>query len=185
MRRFLIFLGVIVVLGCQEPKSDYPIPNKTDINEIIKAVIAKDSLFNHSIPLYPRLNKLKIVETDNYLPSPFGSLNIRALTDSVFFRFNNKDKPYLLFQNDNLKKFTIDTTQFKDIIWIDSVNIKQKTGPNWSHYQFSIPIFSTNQKKALIEFDRKCSSCGEGFYVMLNKVNGNWKVISFITAWIN
>jgi len=185
MRRFLTFLSVMLALGCQAPKSDYPIPNKTDINEIIKAVIAKDSLFNHTIPLYPKLSKLKIVATDNYLPPPLGSLDIKALIDSVFFRFNIKDAPYLFFQNNNLKKFTLDTSLFKNVIWIDSVNIKQKRVPNWSHYQFTIPIFSADQRGALIEIDRKCSSCGEGFYVMLNKVNGNWKVISFKTAWIN
>ena len=68
------------MLGCHEPKRNYPIPSESDINEIVKAIVAKDSLFNRAVPLYIKLRKIKTIKTIDNIPPPFGDLSIGVLT---------------------------------------------------------------------------------------------------------
>jgi hypothetical protein len=103
MRRFLIFLGIIILFGCHDPKKDH-MHNRNDINDVIKTIVIQDSLYRDSIPLSVDLGKPGVFNRELMFP-----LSIRELLDpKAAFHFQKLDSSYLDYQLITLTGFKID-----------------------------------------------------------------------------
>ncbi|MEO8887267.1 MAG: hypothetical protein ABI367_14470 [Mucilaginibacter sp.] len=194
MNKILLLLGIVILFGCNSnPKQAFPIPNEKDINEIVKAVIKADSVYFSDKKLSVDLYKIKIVRPNSidgvYIPPPVGgNLNINQLIDTVHYKklfFSKKDSLYLLFQNDTLKKFRIDSslvTNFKTTTNAIQAQNRKIDKPE-SFIQISIPIFSLDQNHAYIQNDYLCSTCGGGMGIFLEKIKGHWKIVQAFRTW--
>jgi hypothetical protein len=193
MNRILFFLGFVILFGCKsKPKEVYPIPNEKDINEIVKATIKYDSVITSNRALSIDLHKIKIFNPNPidgvYIPPPVSDLNVNQLTDTRYLHqtyFSKKDSLYLLFQNDILKQFRLDSNVVvKYKLTSKAIQEQNKKTDKYEPYlQISIPIFTLDQKHAYIQFDYLCAGCGGGTVFFLEKSNGHWKIVKFITTW--
>ncbi|MDI5899506.1 hypothetical protein [Flavobacterium yafengii] len=92
--------------------------------------------------------------------------------DNSFFL--KKDSHNIVNQNETFKTFIIPksiTQKFK------TVELTKKSKTTEKYIQFSIPIFSKDNKKAYLEFDKYTdneNSYGNSIY--LEKTNGKWKI---------
>jgi len=199
MNRILLLLGIITLLGCSpkpKPKQNFPVPSRADIEEVIETVLAQDSLFyfKNKKPLSIDLQKMKVYKADSTSlpPPPFlyfspmligNLLNQKYLGEKLFTR---RDSDYLFFQNDTLRKFKIDTSQLSDFkVTTNNVILKKiKMKEFYPFYQITIPIFSLDQKRAYLEINDRCGMCGGGQGVLLEKVNGHWKIVKVFTTYM-
>jgi len=197
---FLFFL-----LSCSDRNSRHTLlpPDKKDINEIIEAIISRDSLsFNkksaegsNSIPLLINLRKIRVILTDttSEVPPPIDHKTVsifelfNSLVDSQRF-FNRVDSSYFFFQNDTVKDFTIDKTIVEKLSVDTTLTGQHKindSNKSSSYYDLTIPIFSADNMKAYIELTTNCSGCGGATSYYLQKIDSKWKVVGWQNRWRN
>jgi hypothetical protein len=195
MARNVFLISLLLFMSCknEKPKQAFRAPDINDINEIVKTIIATDSLsFRANSPLSANLTKITIVpkNTDTIPPSiGTGNLPVTSLLDAYSNKyFSKNDSAYIFFQNKMLRSFRLDSTFSKLINLTDSNHvIKNRTKQSvfFSYYEMSIPIFSMDGKIAYVSIDYYCPLCGYGMAIVLKKINGNWKIITQITTWTN
>jgi hypothetical protein len=176
-----------------------------EINEIVKTVILEDSLNvlknnKESKKFCEELIKLNIYipeKRKNNEPNPpppppsFYKISIENLLyykiENEMF-FTSKDSLYLLQQNLNPEKLKIEkvilqkinlTTEEREIT-------KRKNGELYNFYVMTIPIFSSDNKKAYVELNHYCGGlCGSGKSIYLKKINKKWKIVDKWRTWIS
>lgn len=196
MPKLLLFLGILMMLGCRESQLNYPLPNKKDIDAIIKTVVAQDSLFKnrkYNRPLSVDLQKIKIYK--NRLesgPALFDS-TIIDLNDLMGIKirgqqfFKASDIAYFAFQNDIASHYEIPhslISRFKLTTLADQdKKLKKRV---WKSFMIvSIPVFSLDQAKAYLVINDYCGMCGGGQAIFLERVSGYWKIVKRIDTWVS
>jgi len=191
MIRHLLFVILLASVICGSScKKTYPVPSNKDINAIVQIITQDTSLINQ-YSLSKDLRKLKVVDVDTadgkiHMPFPPGSNKIYFLSFIISKYWFEKDKEYLFFQNDILKKYTIAQN---DIGRLHLTSFEeQKTNGNKRNYNWycdlTIPIFSLDQKHAYVEITYHNPGGGGASVIFLKKENGNWKILNKYMLWI-
>lgn len=200
MLKYCAIIAISLLISCNHSKIEYNffIPDKNDINEIIKTIVRHDSAFIKSELVSADLRKLKTVahhqkSGELYVPPPPDYYKIE-IGDLLRFKtghqqncFSKQDSLYILFQNDTLKTFRIDSSSFRHIRLTTGAEQeqKEKKGNSKRYMDMSIPIFSLNQKKAYVQINNFCPGCGSGYAVFLEKKMGQWQIVAQHRTWIN
>jgi hypothetical protein len=106
--------------------------------------------------------------------------NSMPINNSFFLK---KDLDNIIKQNNGLEKFNIPkniTKKFKTVEYSKKIAVANE------YIQFSIPIFSKDNKKAYLEYDKHTgneNSYGKSLY--LEKINGKWKIKFWEKLWAN
>ena len=197
----LIFSAFIFFVGCNNNSRQGFLPaDKKDINEIVEAVVHQDSLpflkggAQGSIPLSINLRKLYVAvpDTTRGVPPPadHSTVSIFNLFNSLVNQqrfFERADSSYFIFQNNSIDSFIIDKTITENIATTTFAEMQQKNNPKHfaRYYDLTIPILSSNQKKAYIELTNNCSGCGGATAFYLERINGKWTVAGWQSLWMN
>ncbi|MGF7081744.1 hypothetical protein [Mucilaginibacter sp. UYCu711] len=144
MRGFLLFVVGIFLFGCHEPKKDYPVPNKKDINDIVKAIITQQScvvLFDSmgmaitkpgiahynaldSLKLLTDLKKVTVIAAET---SDFYTVSINQMLNSKDpLHFKKADSLYILTQYYFLKQFKVDKKSLANVRFISGNELKEE-----------------------------------------------------------
>jgi hypothetical protein len=203
MRNIILIFTLISLFSCKnsEIKAVFDTSKVTDINDIVETIIIEDSLDvlkneDGSGMLCEELIKLDIYVPEKSKngeivipPPPIGNVSIGDLLHyGKGGFFSVKDSLYLLNQNSNPQKFTIDKVQFEKfkLTTREKEISKMKAKKSFDFYEISIPIFSSDNKKAYVELSHYCGTlCGDGRSIYLEKVNEKWKIISKRETWIS
>lgn len=208
MRIFLIFLVAVLLLGCHDPKKDYPIPNRKDINEIVKAVISQQTIavrFDSTGKAITgklgiaRFNALDGLHLDIDLSRPWSTgdtalnhIDIESLfTPQRHADFMKKDSLYIVFQCHIQKDFKIDTAELPNSIFTSDAKMKtirhrsREEYFSYYYYQISVPLFSSDQKQAYVMIDSYyMRSQAAGYAFVLRKINSRWTIVKQLDTWI-
>jgi hypothetical protein len=102
----------------------------------------------------------------------------RPINNSFFLK---NDSLNIVNQNETFKAFKIPksiTQKFKTVELTKNLKITEK------YIQFSIPIFSKDNKKAYLEFDKYTDNeNSHGNSIYLEKTNGKWKIKYIERLW--
>jgi hypothetical protein len=182
-------LILLFTFSCTRPEVEqFSLPDGKDVNSIVQAIFAHDSLpvykdedFKDTVingcvikqavlAIDTNLVKLYVIKSDTSRPMPFSHLGpistlIRSDIKGEKY-FSVADSSYLMFQNDNFKRFSLSTSDFPKI----------NTKTHFGCIRLSIPIFSKNKDVAYVELS---SGSGTNGYV-LKKTNANWIVVQTI-----
>ncbi|MFB9079330.1 hypothetical protein ACFFLS_05565 [Flavobacterium procerum] len=204
MKNIILILIFLVFSSCEkkEKRDESSILKSKNINEIVAAVIAQDSLpvskNNASSRMFcVDLTKINIYipeKSDNpNLPPPpsFNGISINQLLKSkvkeeIFF--STADSAFLISQNKEQNEFQIEEEIIKKINSTTSKEekIKQEKGEKYDFYKITIPVFSKDMTKAYVELNHFCGSlCGEGRVLFLSKINGKWIIVANYQKWIS
>jgi hypothetical protein len=205
MRNILLSIVFFSIFSCKNSESKTELTSSTikEINEIIKVIIAEDSLEVFKSANGKKMLCKELIKLNIYIPEkskngeiplpPPPSFNDVSITDLLNFDrkstfFKPVDSLYLLNQNLNPEKLAIDskivgkvnfTTKDKEIG-------KKKTGKPYDCYEMTIPVFSLNSQVAYVEMNHYCGRlCGNGKSLYLKKINGKWIVIEKWGTWIS
>jgi hypothetical protein len=196
MIKKILFIYLFLLIACKSEKlkEKIPVPNKIEINEIVKAIVSQDSLYAQDILLSQDLRKIKISTRPHTIiqsPIDINSINIKELmvvkSNNQHF-FSKSDSSYILSQNDTMRTFQIDKILSKRIKLTTSIEQgkKRKSGNPISFYDITIPIFSLDQKVAFVELTHNCSGlCGKAIAIFLEKINGKWIIVKQKMLWIS
>jgi hypothetical protein len=179
-RIHIVLILILVICSCQNKEDQ--IPSEKNIEEIVRYVYTKDYYFEifkkQDLPLNSDLVKLDI-DFSGQSFSPWQNkarynelLKIEIEGKKIF---SSADSVYFRFQNSNLKSYSLDKNQFKDILY-------ESKNPLMSHNTISIPIFSKSQDYAYVEVAHGGDG-GGGYCVILEKVDGKWKILKQIGLW--
>lgn len=192
---FLVFL-----ISCRDNKLKLTFPDidRSDINQIIEAVIHFDSLpfYNTSdtsfIPLSTNLRKIYVTPqgTTPDIPPPVNRQKIPAYTllnslvkNEIFFPWS--DTAFFYFKNNLTDTFTLEKALTNKIATtnIRTRNATTDNTPYGRYYDLTIPIFSADQRKAYIVCTKNCSGCGGATAFFLEKTASKWTIIGWRTLW--
>ncbi|WP_286969368.1 hypothetical protein [Flavobacterium sp. UBA4854] len=206
LRYSILFLLLIFsFLSCQKErqKPNFKLPNKGEVNAIIKALINSDSLEiaqylgdEKKVFFCEDLEKLKI--------GHFDKNKLRKKEDGEFeliefligfpdipkdkFFFSKSDSLYIEFQSKKLSAFKLEQKDFKEvnIRSVEEIKKEIKSQEYFSYYYATIPILSLNRKKAYLKYVLNCSGlCGAGYRVFLEKKKGKWIVVKYREEWVS
>lgn len=205
MTKLFLISFLLFLLSCGDHISTQTLlpPDKKDINEIIEAVIRKDSLpfvkkhavGSNSIPLLRSLRKVRVIFTDttSEVPPPVDHTTVsvfdlfNSLVDNQRF-FNRADSSYFFFQNDTVKVFSIEK-KILDKLSVNTTLTEQHgmSDPNKfsPYYDLTIPIFSADNTRAYVEWTTNCIGCGSATSFYLQKIDSKWKVVGWRKLWRN
>lgn len=112
------------------------------------------------------------------------------LSEKDTFFIKQQLKESTTFKTDSLVFYGIEILKISDIqtnkssrdsLW-KSMRNKNING----FYSYSQPIFNTNQTLAFIRYGYFCGlNCGNGQELLLEKINGKWKIKTELLFWIN
>lgn len=171
----VIFCTFIILLfcNCQNKKESIEMNSQEtkDINEVVEAVLIQDSLDvfskkENSRTICIELRKLRIFIPEKRkdgitLPPPPRDIYITGLLNPKIKGknfFSSKDSLYLLNQNLNLENLKIDEVLINKLntATIEETEKKYKNGENVRFYKMTIPVFSSDRKRAYIQLDYFC-----------------------------
>ncbi len=212
MIKYILVLCTVLLFSCKNHKQEpaFSAPANKDINDIISTIIDKDSIFLKGLksrtiilddgtkysytpdPVCIDLVKSRIViHPDSIVTMPYPAITIRNL---LFMKVNEKaffqksDSSYFLFQNEVIKHFIIDKKTASEIVvtTIEREETKEKLHQRVSYLNFSIPIFSLDNKRAYIILTNVCNSlCGGATAYYLEKINDKWVVVDKQGLWVS
>jgi hypothetical protein len=204
MKKIIFYIVIIFAFSnCQNKKEETNIASEEIkyINEIVEAIIIQDSLnvfskSSDSIMFCSQLRKLKIYippkknNNDILLPKSDGIYITQLLPSTIkgITFFSSKDSLFLLEQNLNPEKLTIEKKLINKLnnITIEETKIRRKNKQRSRFYEMTIPVFSLDRKSAYVELDYQCGGlCGSGQVIFLKKINGKWKIIVQWQNWIS
>jgi hypothetical protein len=193
MIRVVLFVYLLLLFACksEKQKEEYSAPGKNDINEVIRTIIREDSLNKKKIPLSADLRKIT-VSLKEVTPSRrgFDTMSVKRLLgrghDEQYF-FSKRDSSYFLFQNGAIKSLKLDSPFLKIMTLMSSAQIQKNERSDlfFRHYDLSLPIFSLDRKKAVVEFNYYCKFCGFGMLIYLERINGKWEIIKQEETWVS
>ena len=208
MKQLLSIFLIFSLLACKnKSERTFVLPSDDEINSIIEAVIYQDSLpvfkdykhFNsgRTKPDTIAIDLRKIILTfpttgvpppPTLNSTPISMLDLLSPEVSGKEFFNKSDSSYIIYQNKHLKSFVIaKSISSKLLVTTYSRELKKwETKYFIQYYDLSIPILSTDKKKAYVEITYNCSGlCGSGKAVYLEKINNKWIIISSEMTWIS
>lgn len=190
-----LFILLLTFISCS--KTEFNIEDrKDDINSIITTIVETDSIHiaknnpeNNKIVQF--LGKIKIItpKPKEILPSERNETTL-----SWIFNVNRKnlfsknDSLYLLSQNINPDSLEIDKKLKAKYNYSELSKILEDRNNEhyYQYYEFSIPVFSEDNKTAYIEIDYHSKGYfGRGMAYILKKENNKWKVVEKEGTWIN
>jgi hypothetical protein len=188
--RNILFGLVLTTLSCRENnnKIDNTIDNKKVIDEVkvlqksdtsnqyiydfMKVVIANKNLDStYGLTIEPEINCDVSQDDETFLKTLLIEKNkkenendITVITSEIDKCLTKADIQFMLNQKAKLKLFKWDNSK---------LGFNFKNEKNW--YSFSLPLFSTDQQKAIIKICSLCPGlCGTGQTVLFTKENNNW-----------
>lgn len=202
---FFILSLSFYFLNCESKKDNFQIGTQraNKIENIVKAVMIQDSLNvfidnNESNYFCEDLSKLNIKLTEKVnkrkgvLPLPHSVvvqveyLISKKVNNDLFFTV--KDTASIYIQNKYPEMFKLNIENFKDVNFISLETAKKKRRNNeyFNFYSVSIPIFSSDNRKAYLQVMHICGSlCGSGQDVFLEKIRGKWTIVDKFESWVN
>lgn len=188
----VLFVFFWVACKSDKPQDKQILPDKNDINQIVKVVVKKEGIINGNALLVAELHRIQVL-TPGYpdsIPRPVGSLELKRLLN---IKVNHKnffaetDSLHLLFQNQLFKTFPIEKTLSKQIKFVSSAEVwkNMRSEITISFYDMTIPVFSSDNKKAYVEWDYNCATCGTGTALFLEKVRGKWIIVYEENLWVS
>jgi len=195
MTKYWLLLFVCFLFACKsnQHKENELIPYKKDINEIIELIVGKKVSSHSKAALISELFRIKIL-TPGYppnMPSPVGSIELHRLLNFKINQrnfFDKTDSLHILSQNEMFKTFQIDRTRLKGIKFISMGDAlkNMKSEKEVPFYEMMIPVFSSDNKKAYVEWDSSgCGLCGVGTALFLEKINNKWNIVSEENIWVS
>lgn len=205
MRGFLLFLIAIFLFGCHEPKKDYPVPSKKDINDIVRAIITQQNcvvLFDSTgmaitkpgVAHYNALDSLvlltdlkKITVMDTLISDPYTVYIRHMLNPKDPLHFKKSDSLYILTQYYFLKHFTVDGKSLTNVKFINGDELKKEQvarKKRTPYYELSIPIFSLDQQQVYVQLNRYTEGA-MGYMFILRKIEGQWKIVRQKYTWVS
>jgi hypothetical protein len=192
---------IFISLACKnKPEKTFVLPSDDEINSIVEAVIYQDSLpvlkeqkFDtrsqyYRSPIATDLTNLDILVVDSLVENT--SLNdllkIEKINGRLFF--DKSDSLYLVFQKKYLNSFSINKQLSSKLLTTTSLeeSERKKDIKFSTYYDLTIPILSTDKKKAYVELTFHCTGlCGNGSAFYLEKVNNKWQIIGRVFLWIS
>ena len=200
---FYVFIS-LVFLSCKNSndKIEFETLRANETFNIVESIIIQDSLKvikngKDKSYLLENLTKLIIIIPEKEksgietIPLPFfNNVEIKNLigkkiNGKIFF--TKKDSLNIINQNEYPENIKLDKRILNKINSISYEEAKAKyKRENLDLYEMSIPIFSSNNKKAYVQLNNHCGRlCGEGIEIFLEKLNGKWKIIYKRTAWVS
>jgi hypothetical protein len=181
---------LIFISGCFEEQNIYDqSDNLNDIENLIAQIIEMDSIENN----YPDYKIVAVLpkyvrreNQDNFKPRPplsghylFPDLE-KEFSEMKETNFSSDENIYIKKQEEDSKPIELSEKMFgkrKSKIDFKSQN---------TLLSFSIPIFNKSRNIAWIKTELVCGElCGEGRTLILQKINGKWKIINKKTDWIS
>jgi hypothetical protein len=199
MKKITTFLFLIAIISCNQNQScnnNEQIRN-TETSNIIQTLI--DSTAKTSLPICTSLKKLNIrtdLKEQNNIKDSESIIKLPPKEDILFQNkeifiekllvvksiFNQKDSLNFVSQNFCLPNLDIPKNISKRAKIISLAELKNKK-INPEYIIISIPIFSSDNKKAYVEIDyySKKRNFGESFF--LEKIGEKWKVVYRFGNW--
>jgi hypothetical protein len=180
---------LILMSGCFEEQNIYDqSDNLNDIENLISQIIQIDSIENNYpdykiVAVLPKYVSRK--NQDGFKPGPppnadylFPDLK-KEFSDLKETKFSSDENIYITKQEEDSKPIELSEKIFgKRKAKID---LFQDT-----YSYFSIPIFNKSRNLAWIKTGLACGkTCGEGRTLILQKINGKWKIINKKSDWIS
>ncbi|MFK8004981.1 MAG: hypothetical protein AB8H03_01360 [Saprospiraceae bacterium] len=188
--KHISFCFLILLSGCFEEQNIYDqSDNLNDIENLIVQIIQLDSIENNypDYKIIPVLRKYVPREKqDKFQPGP--PLSAHYLFPDLAKEFSDlKDTKFSSDENIYIKKQEEDS---KSIELSDQIFGKRKSKSNFksdgTYLTFSIPIFNKSRNLAWIKMELVCGElCGEGRTLILQKINGKWKIINKRSDWVS
>ncbi len=205
MRNIILSIAFFSIFNCKnsENKIEFTSSAVKEINEIVKVIIAEDSLEVFENAKDKKMFCKELIRLNIYIPEksingeipppPPPSFNDVSITDLLHSDRNSKlfkvvDSLYLLKQNLNPEKLEIDSNIVGQVNFTtkDKEISKKKAEQLYGYYEMTIPVFSLNNQVAYLELNYYCGRlCGSGKSVYLKKINGKWTVIKKRRTWIS
>lgn len=152
---------------------DYPNKNELPICLNLKKIIVNNKCFVET----KQDEKVIVVKLPKISFTNNGEVCIEKIYKSTSIEnkfFLKKDSVDIMNQNETFKTFKIPksiTEKFKSLE--ETKNLKSTE----RYIQFSIPIFSFDNRKAYIEFDHYTNNENSyGYSIYLEKIKGKWKI---------
>ena len=194
----IIFLFLLILLSCN--KNDSNVIRQKQIISIIQTLLneketelTNDIPNEEALPICLNLKKIIVDNTCFVKNKSDTKVGVFALSETTFTSkgstciekiykskpiedifFRKEDSLDILKQNDFFNEFKIPKSIIKTSKTVEKTkNVKVVK----KYLQFSIPIFSSDNTKAYLEYDHH--SNGENSYgnsVYLEKINGKWKI---------
>jgi hypothetical protein len=201
MKKNIFLFTFLIVISCGNDKTEYVFDSEkiNNTNKIIQTLISdkKSNISKNSIPICIELIGNTIYEpiaTNGIIklpPKAYKFIQIKELLEKKVngeLFFSPKDSIFIATQNLNPKKLNINKNilaNFKTTT-LKEQESKIKNSEQVDFYLINVPVFSSDNNKAYIEVDKKCSGeCGYGTEIYLEKINGKWKIIEYKQSWIN
>ena len=181
---------LILVSGCFEEQNIYDqADNLDDIENLISQIIQIDSVENN-FPDYKIIAVLpKYISRKNkngFKPAPPPNANYlfpdleKEFSDLKETKFSSDENIYIAKQEEDSKPIELNEKVFG----------KRKSKIDFkfqgTYIYFSIPIFNKSRNLAWIKTGISCGKlCGEGRTLILQKINGKWKIIHKKSDWIS
>ena len=201
---FYYILISLTFLNCKNSNEKIEFENlrANETFNIVESIITQDSLKvikngidkNYFLENLKKLNIIIPKKEKNgieTIPLPFfnnveiKNLISRKINDRIFF--TEKDSLNIINQNEYPENLILHKRILTKINSISFEEAKTKyKKENLDLYEMSIPIFSSNNKKAYVQLNNHCGSlCGEGIEIFLEKINGKWKIIYKQVTWVS
>lgn len=199
-----LLIILLSFFSCKKANNDPSVShlNPKDIDEIVETIIIDDSLTVLKEENNYRMFCDSLIKLDIHIPEkrmkegdlpppplPFHSISIYdLLSEKDSLTFKPKDSLFLINQNSGIGKLAIEKTL------ADKINIttkgqeidKKESGKSYDYYEMTIPLFSSDYKKAYVILNHYCGRlCGGGRSIWLEKKNGKWIIIHQSTRWIS
>ncbi|OYU78879.1 MAG: hypothetical protein CFE23_16590 [Flavobacterium sp. BFFFF1] len=188
MKSIQILLFSLLLMNCRN--------SNAEIDAVISEVIKYDSLSilkNDSVALFHSLKKFNLSSYDDnkgkaiIVPLPGQRVFIENLlfmsVDKKKLFFTKKDSLFIREQTQSKAKISIpETFEKKTFITSDSLIYKKQ---HVEYYEILEPIFSKDKLKAYTEINYRKKDFGCGFALLMEKINGKWKIIQTRPTWIN
>lgn len=188
--KYLIFFLLIALSGCFEEQNIYDqTDNLNDIENLITQIIVLDSI-EHNYPDYKIVSVLpKYVRRENQdkfrsEPPPSSSYLFpdleKEFSELKETKFSSDENIYISKQEEDSKPIELSEKEFGK----RKATIDFKTQDTYIY--FSIPIFNKSRNLAWIKTGLVCGkTCGEEKTLILQKINGKWKIIKTTSDWVS
>ena len=194
MKIFTLIFSFIFLINCASTKFNF-FANQNDIDSIIETVIdtqklkalksdsTSNRIANSIMKIDLEFKKFSQKDFEGYfLPiGPNGKRDFKAekfifKSDYKFFKSQNRENRITKI-SENLKK------KFKNSN-ISEIKLDYKNRISYEYLEFSDIYFTQNQSIAYIEVNYQDGIYGDGTAYILQKRNGNWRIVRNWNLWI-
>lgn len=172
MSRLLI---IILIFTCCSSKKQI-LPERSEVFEVLMTIEDYDSL-NSDYKILNRLSKNKLSVRnkdikDTLIPQTWYSIDYSLLVNNLSSKINREiDSVFLAYQVDSMQIIYIDSTSF-------SMIKKSDKKLDYNCYEFYLPLFSNDRKKAFVQYHITLDNCNEELQrYVLEKNRHKWRVI--------